>query len=558
MPKKTLKTQLKYAEKLRKAGKLVQAKSTYFECCKLNPDDYACWQAFGQISYQLQHHKDASTAFQRAISINPNLDKLYYQLALSQSSLGEYVAAERNFRSYLMMRPDAGAGYWAYARLLHDWGRIAEATENYQKASEQVPNATMLHLEFGIILQKQGRYDEALEQFLKMQALQPDHASVYNHLGNVYRDMGRFAAALASYQKAFALAPGDEAKFHFYLATLDESRGEPSAALSHYDKAIALDENLADAHLNRAVCLLLLGNYKEGWSEYEWRLQHPDWLRQRHLRVTDRPRWRGESWPEKTLLVIAEQGYGDTFQFCRFVSPLARHFTRVLVYCKPEIAALIELVEGVDEVIPAGRQLPPEAFDTYVYMMSLPRLLATTFDTIPRDIPYMYAPEKRVAAWRGRLASDGLKVGLAWSGSPANAKNVLRQVALSELAPLGDVSGVRFFGLQKGPGSGQALSPPASMRFTDLSNALNDFADTAAVIAGLDLVISVDSAVAHLAGALGKPVWVLLYTPPDWRYGMAGEASPWYPTMRIFRQRDRGDWTPVINRLQTELQGLAG
>lgn len=555
MPKKTLKTQLKYAEKLRKAGKLGQAKSTYFECCKLNPDDYACWQAFGQISYQLQHHKDASTAFQRAISINPNLDELYYQLALSQSSLGEYVAAERNFRSYLMMRPDAGAGYWAYARLLHDWGRIAEATENYQKASQQVPNATMLHLEFGIILQKQGRYDEALEQFLKTQALQPDHASVYNHLGNVYRDMGRFGLALSNYNKAFELSPADQAKYQFYLGTLAESRGEALAALSHYDKALALDDSLTDAHLNRALCLLLLGKYKEGWSEYEWRLRHADWLRQRHLRLPDKPRWCGESWPEKTILVIAEQGYGDTFQFCRYLSLVAKRFAKVLVYCKPKIARLLASVEGVAEVITTDQGAPQDAFDTYVYMMSLPQVFATTRDTIPKDIPYIHVPDERAADWRKQLQGPGLKVGLAWSGSPANAKNVLRQVALSELAPLGDVSGVRFFGLQKGPGSEQALSPPENMDFTDVSK---DFSDTAAVIAKLDLVISVDSALAHLAGALGKPVWVLLYTPPDWRYGMAGEASPWYPTMRIFRQRDRGDWTPVIGQIQTELQSWVG
>ncbi len=555
---KVAKAQKKRADKLLKLGKLREAKEAYFEFCKIHPGDFQAWQSAGLISSRLNHFQDAAAAFNQALSLNPNLPELYFELAQAQFSLQQYLDADQNIRSFLVMRPDSGEGYWAYAKLLQNWGRISEATESYRKANELLGNDAAFYIDFGSLLQKQGMYDEALEQFKKAQDVDPEFAQVYYRLATLYRDTQQFDSALHHYNKAFELAPADEAIYHFYLGSVSESKGDTADALSHYDKALALNNELPEAHLNKALCLLLVGKFKEGWAEYEWRLRCPDWMRQRHLQLPNIPLWNGVSWPGKTILVIAEQGYGDTFQFCRYLTLLAERFSKVVVYCKPEIAGLIKSVDGVDEVVISGQNVLAEHFDSYVYMMSLPHLFGSTLDTIPNKSPYIQVPTQLANEWQQRVCLDnkGFKVGLAWSGSPSNARNVIRKIPLSDLAPLGNVPGVRFFGLQKGPGCEEALSPPENMDFIDLSNSISDFSDTAAAIEGLDLVITVDSAVAHLAGALGKPVWVLLYTPPDWRYLIDREDSPWYPSMRIFRQDESRRWAPVIKRAANELQKI--
>jgi len=554
---KVAKVQRKRAEKLLKLGKLADSKIAYFECCKLNPNDGQAWFSAGQVSSRLNHFQDASVAFQRALGLNPNMAEIYFELAQAQSSLGQYLEAEQNYRSFLMMSPSSGEGYHAYAKLLHTTGRISDATNNYRKASELLTNNASLYLEFGSILQKQGLSDEALEQYLKAQKLKPEFVDVYYHLANHYRDIRQLDLALVNYNKAFELAPGDEAIHHYYLGTLSEAKQNTIDALSHYNRAIKLNQNLPEVHLSKALCLLYTGQFAEGWVEYEWRLKCPDWLRQRRLNTLKTPVWDGGSYPDKAILVIAEQGYGDTFQFCRYLSLLAENFSKVVVYCKPEVASLIQSVDGVDEVVLTTQEISVERFDSYVYMMSLPYLFKTTLDTIPNQSPYIHAPKQLKPELDKCLAGDGLKVGLAWSGSPSNSKNTIRNIPLSDLAPLGNISGIRFFGIQKGPGSEQASSPPENMDFTDLSHLINDFSDTAAVISKLDLVISVDSAVAHLAGALGIPVWVFIYMPPDWRYLIGREDSPWYSSMRLFRQDDSRDWQPVIKQVEEKLIELS-
>ena len=555
--KNALKVQKKRAEKLLKAGKLPQAGQAFFDLCKADPNDDQTWFTFATIASQLNHHKDAVSAYSHALQLNPNLTEAYYELALSLVALEQYHEAEKNFRSYLLMRPDAGKGYRAYAQLLHRWGRIAEATEKYHKAAELIKDDVNLHVDLSGLLRQQGLFDEALTQLEQARQLQPNDPNIFNALATLYRDTQQKELALQHYNRAFELAPQHKAVYQYYLGTAYESEGDINQALSHYDNAIALKPDLAEAHLNKALCLLLTEQYKEGWAEYEWRKQHPDWLKQRNHQVHGIPAWQGESLPDKTVLVIAEQGYGDCFQFCRFLTPLSQLCAKVVVRCKPEIAALLEQTTGVDEVISISTEIDPAQFDVHVHMMSLPHLLSITLENLPNTTPYLHAPAVLTKQLNESIGSSDFKVGLAWSGSPANPKNYIRKISLVELAPLADIPGIRFFGLQKGPGSEQALAPPANMVFTDLADELSDFSHTAAAIENLDLVITVDSAVAHLAGALGKPVWTLLYSPPDWRYLIQREDSPWYPTMRIFRQDERKTWEPVVERLAAELRQIA-
>jgi hypothetical protein len=252
-------------------------------------------------------------------------------------------------------------------------------------------------------------------------------------------------------------------------------------------------------------------------------------------------------------LLHSEQGFGDTIQFIRYAPLLARQGARVVVECQPELRSLLRGVEGVQHLLAQGEPLPP--FDLHAPLLSLPLAFGTRLGSIPAQVPYLKADPALAEAWRGKVAGDGrrLKIGLAWAGSPARKGDRQRSVSLSALAPLAAVKGADFYSLQKGPAAEQAKNPPPEMRLMDLTAELKDFADTAALIASLDLVISVDTAVAHLAGAMARPVWTLLEFVPAWRWLLDREDSPWYPTMRLFRQPSRGDWGSVVRRVAEAL-----
>lgn len=557
MPSKNaLKAQKKRAEKLLKAGKLPQAGQAFYELCQADPGDAQTWFTFASIASQLNHHKDAVSAYSRALHLNPNLAEANFGLASSLTALEQYHEAEKNFRSFLLMQPNSGKGYYAYAQLLQRWGRITEATEKYQKAAELIHDSAELCVSLSAILRLQGMFDEALTPLEQARQLQPKDPNIYLALATLYRDTQHTEQALAHYEEALKLAPQHEAVYQYYLGTVYEGEGDEKQALIHYDNAISLKPDLAEAHVNKALCLLLTEQYIEGWAEYEWRKKHPDWLKQRNHQVQGIPAWRGDSLPEKSVLVVTEQGYGDCFQFCRFLTPLSQQFAKVTVRCKPEVAALLESVTGIHEVISISDEVDTTQFDVHVHMMSLPHLLGITLENLPNTAPYLHAPAILTGQLQELMGTEGVKVGLAWSGSPANPKNYIRKISLAELAPLADIPNLRFFGLQKGPGSEQALTPPPNMTFTDLADELHDFSHTAAAIENLDLIISVDSAIAHLAGALGKPVWTLLYSPPDWRYLMHREDSPWYPSMRIFRQNEEKSWAPVVQQVASALRSI--
>jgi tetratricopeptide (TPR) repeat protein len=301
-------------------------------------------------------------------------------------------------------------------------------------------------------------------------------------------------------------------------------------------------------HFNHALVLLEAGRYAEGFAEYEWRWRLPEF----QARRTDfgRPAWDGGDPRGRTILVHTEQGLGTNVQFIRYAPLVAARGGKVVLLCPPGLAPLLQTVEGVAAVIPNGQPLPP--FDLHAPMASLPRLLGTTFDTIPARVPYLAADPARVATWRERLAADGptgFRVGLIWAGN--QKPDPARTCPLSAFAPLARMTGVQFYSLQKGDTAVEARRPPEGLALLDLSDALHDFADTAAAIANMDLIISVDTSVAHVAGALGKPVWTLLPYLADWRWGVDRADSPWYPTMRLLRQAKQGEWAGV-------LEGVAG
>lgn len=433
-----------------------------------------------------------------------------------------------------------------------------------------------------------GRSGEAERLLYRALALAPGSAEVHNNLGNVLRGAGKLEGAIAAYRSALALAPGlAEAHFNLGLALLKngdaagatqcfraaiaarpgfadarlnlgfllEEAGDSAGAIDAYRGALALDPGAVETHVNLGMQLLLEGRYAEGWEEYEWRLRYPEYGGADLAALGKR--WNGGALEGRAILLDAEQGYGDALQFLRYAPLVAERGGKVIVRCAPEIAALAASVPGVTTVMARGAPMVP--FDLYCPLPSLPLAFGTTLESIPARVPYLHADPGKTAHWKARLADGGggLRVGLVWASQSKHRTAAAKSLALADLAPLAGIAGLRFYSLQKGDAAKQAARPPAGLRIEDLDGDLRDFSDTAAVAANLDLVVSVDTAVAHLAGALGRPAWTLLKQAPDWRWLLAREDSPWYPTMRLFRQKTAADWRPVVDELAAALRRFA-
>ena len=382
-------------------------------------------------------------------------------------------------------------------------------------------------------------------------------SQLHYNLANVRSGLQQFGPAEIEYRQAIALAPQNMDAYN-NLGTMLQLLGRYGEAMAAFDAALACQPDSAEAHRNRALLRLLLGDYAQGWKEYEWRWRVPEPGRPSF----SQPRWRGEPAAGRTILVWSEQGRGDILQMIRY-APLAkqRSGARLLVQCTPALHELLQTAAGIDRLVNV-REAMAESFDYHVPLMSLPEVLGTTIDTIPANIPYLSAQPQRVAHWREQLASyEGFRVGICWQGSQAFVGDAYRSISLEHYAPLADCPGVRLFSLQKGFGYEQLAPLAERLRVVDLGASLDEgtgaFVDTAAAMKNLDLVITSDTAMAHLAGALGVPVWVALQLAPNWRWHTEGEDSPWYPTMRLFRQTRFHDWTDVFARLAAELAKLS-
>ncbi len=423
-------------------------------------------------------------------------------------------------------------------------GKPAEAEACYRRALAFVPGSVAVLTNLAHVLLQTGRVEEAGDCCRDALTVSPGHAAALDMLGTVHRTAGRWNDAVASYRSALALEPRGLHILNNLGITLLALR-QLDEAERCFDVALAIDPERATAHYDKAIVLLLKGDYARGWREYEWRWIHDPEMRQQAGRYVQ-PRWRGEDLAGKTILLHSEQGLGDGMQFIRYAPLLARRGARVLVNCPRSLARLFAGVPHltVVEVATAAD------FDYHCPLLSLPLLSNTTIDTVPADVPYLAADTVRAAHWATRLPADGaLRVGVTWTSDQHRYDNVnivrskqSRTCPGAALAPLREIAGVHYFSLQKDP-------PPddlADLMMTDFMNEMADFADTAALVANLDLVISVDTSVTHLAGALGKPVWLLLPYDNEWRWLLERDDSPWYPTARLFRQRVMGDWAQVI------------
>jgi tetratricopeptide (TPR) repeat protein len=427
-------------------------------------------------------------------------------------------------------------------------GNAAEALVRFQAARDIDPSNAILHLHAGAALHDLGRYEEAITCYRHAIDIAPSMGEAHNNLGNSLMALGRFAEAADSFSRSSVLLASSPVP-PAARATALQAQGRVAEAEADCRRALMLDPAFAAAHWNLAINLLLQGRYMEGWQEYEWRWQKPDFTSP--CRHTDVPLWDGSSLEGRTILLHAEQGFGDAIQFARYIPLVAQCGGMVVVECHAQLVQLLQTVKGVQAVIPFGAPLPP--FTCQAPLLSLPRIFGTTLQTIPSRCPYVSITVEYRKKWAALMHAHPatLRVGLVWAGK--SYPDPLRSCRLAELALLAAVPDVTFYSLQLGAGSEQAGSPPSGMRLIDVTDRIHDFADTAALIEQLDLVISIDTAVAHLAGALGKPAFVLLPFAPDWRWLLERSDSPWYPSMRIFRQKQPGDWGEAMIRIHAAI-----
>ncbi len=425
------------------------------------------------------------------------------------------------------------------------------AERAFRCALQLEPDLAEAHANLGILLENRGALDEAEIRYRRSIDLDPGYSQTHSNLGNLLASRKRFVEAEAAHRRAVVIAPTSPAAWSNFGVLLACLKREDEAERC-YRTAISLDPEYANARFNLSYLLLRQGNFAEGWACFETR----PWARDLAAKI-DCPRWRGEPLAGKSLLIWYEAGYGDMIQFCRYLALLkAEGASRITLVCHPALQPLLATLAGVDAVFAAGHDVPMHGHDYWSYPLSMPYLRRTDIDSIPAAIPYLYAAPDRIARWAPHLPTDGFRIGLVWKGSPAYENDAERSLpTLDLLAPLGTVAGVHFVSLQKGAGEDEARSPPPNLPLVHLGSDIADFADTAAIVAQLDLVVCVDTAVAHLAGALGRPCWVLLADyKTDWRWLTTRSDSPWYPQgMRLFRQRRAGDWAAVVEEIRAAL-----
>lgn len=535
----------------------------------------------------------AASSFERVIQLQPQFAAAHLQHALTLLDLGRLEAALAAVDRALGLLPDSAEALLCRGVILERRAQLDAALGCYERILQLDTRHVDALFNRGNVLRDLGRAEEALQSYDSALAVRPHHAATLTNRGTVLAMLDEIEAALASFDQALGIDPTDAAALNGRGAVL-EQLGRREEALESLQRALAHDPLLLDAHNNRAVtlqglgrldealvafeqarsidpqhartrlnhalALLSVGDYQRGWREYEWRWRMPDAPRARALP----PRWRGEEpLAGRSILLTGEQGFGDSLQFCRYAPRLAALGAHVVLQVPAALVTLLQSLQGVGEVI-ADEQAPP-ACDYHCPLLSLPLALKTTLQSIPSAVPYLRAESQRVADWATRLGpSSRPRVGVVWSGGLRAGQpwQRRRNIPLTLLAPLGRIDTVEFFSLQKGePAESELAALTAGgwhgPRLMQHSAQLRDFADTAALVEQLDLVISVDTALVHLAGALGKPIWILNRFDSCWRWFRERTDSPWYPSARLYRQARAGEWTAVIEHVVQDLHDWA-
>jgi tetratricopeptide (TPR) repeat protein len=545
---------LQEAVTLQHQGRLREAEKIYSRVLKAVPDQFDALNLLGTIKAQRGQAGEAYRLIAAALKVNPRAADAWVNLGIVLHALKRDQEALESFDKALALKPGDADALLQRGNALLALGRAQPALAAFDEVLASIPRHAQARLNRGLALAAVGRHQEAVADFEAALAMSPANPAAHYNRGVSLFSLGRYADAVAAYDRALSIA-SEHVKALNNRGLALQALNRHHDALASYARALELRKDYADAHFHQALALLTIGEFRRGFEKYEWR-----WRRTgmpAHGRGYGRPLWLGE-YPlqGRTILLHAEQGLGDTIQFARYVPLLARAGGKVVLEVQPELKALVGQIAGAAAVVARGEPLP--AFDVHCPLGSLPLALKTEPATIPAEGPYLRADDVHIVKWRVRLEALGRpRVAVAWSGNAQHMNDRNRSIPLSGLAPLWSVGSVHFVSVQRELRDGDAELLAREPHVTQIGTELDDFADTAAVAALLDLVITVDTSVAHLAGAMGRPVWILVPFSPDWRWTLSGETSRWYPTARLFRQPSLGDWTSVIERLRSELQGFS-
>ncbi|HEY2413854.1 MAG TPA: tetratricopeptide repeat-containing glycosyltransferase family protein [Pirellulaceae bacterium] len=504
------------AVRLHERGHFEEAEHLYRKILSLEPSNAAAWHLFGRLAMQFAQHEVAIQRIGRALTLKPDYAEAYNDVGLVYEAQKRFDAAIASFEHALALKPDYVGAINNLGNALRATGRVEQALKRFNEALLVEPSLPAIHNNLGLAQRELGNTEEAFHCFQRAISIDPCNAESFNNLGAVYRDLGQHTQAAECFTRALTLNP-----------------------------------TYADAHFNRATHWLLHGDFAHGWKEYEWRWQRKDFPSRGAPELV----WDGRTLSGHRLLLHAEQGLGDTIQFARYAALCKNRGATVVFAAQKPLVALLAGCPGIDELTDLECAAPP--FHFHAPLMSLPNIFGTSLDAVPAKVPYLTPSPLLKQSWMQRLgAFDGIKIGIAWQGNASFVADRYRSIPLSEFAPLAAVSGVTLVSLQKGPGTEQlrdAKLPFSIVNFGDRLDASGAFADTAAIMTNLDLIVTSDSAIAHLAGALAIPTWLALPLSPDWRWLLSRADSPWYPTLRLFRQGKRGDWKAVFDEMANTL-----
>jgi Tfp pilus assembly protein PilF len=540
-------------DQLRAQGRLQEAAASYEEALRLRPDHVGAHVNRGLVLAGQGKLEEAIGHWGRALELRPDCALAHNNLGVARTQQGKFDEARASLEQALRLQPDYAEAAYNLGVLFMKQGRRPEAVARLEEALRLQPDHAQAYNNLGLLLTESGRPAEAAVMLAQAVRLRPSFVEAHNNLGLAWAALGRPDLAEARYQEALRLQPG-QWEVHANLGNLHTDQGRHDEGLACYQLAVWLKPD-SPVRWARAVALLAKGDFERGWPEYECR-----W---RHVGMTPRqlaqPRWDGSPLEGRSILLYTEQGLGDTLQFIRYAPLVKQRGGSVLVECPASLVPLLSRCPGIDRLVAAGSDLPE--FDVQAPLLSLPLLCGTTLATVPAQVPYLFPNPDEVEHWRRALGpAPGLKVGIAWQGNPEYVNDRFRSVPLAEFEPLARLPGVRLYSLQKGPGTEQLRALAGRFAVSELAADLDAtggaFLETAAVMKNLDLVVCSDTALAHLAGGLGVPVWVALPAAADWRWLRDREDSPWYPTMRLFRQAALGAWGPVFERLGAEVRKL--
>ena len=530
-----------------------RAEAEYRRALALQPAVAETLVGLGSL-YQAQDKLgQAIECYQEALRADAHCAEAYYNWGTALKAQNQPAEAIPKYQQAIACKPTLVDAHYNLGTVLHELGRWEEAVVAYEEAARLKPDFAMVHNNLGNVYKLQGKVSEAVSAYERALAAESDHAEAFSNLGTLLQEQGKLTETIECYRQAIRSKPGCSEAYNNLGNALQE-QGQLTKALVCYEKSLRLQPDSAEGHYNRALVYLSQERFAEAWPEFDWRQKCKNYP----VRIFREPLWDGSPFEGRSLLVHAEQGFGDTLHFVRYLEKVRARGGRVLFEVQPALVPLLRS-SGIEGVVAAGSPLP--SFDLHVPLLNLPSIFRTDLTNLPADIPYLTADPRLVKSWRDELAShEGFKIGLNWQGNPGYALDRNRSIALKRFAPLASVSGAQFFSLQKKDGAGQLAEVTKTWPIHDWGPRLDEhsgaFMDTAAVMKGLDLVITSDTATAHLAGALGVKVWVALMLVPEWRWLLERAESPWYPTMRLFRQTTPGDWQPVFQRMADELRTL--